>query len=83
MITGDFNHGNMSEISAILSSYSADVITELPDSGDRIDCIVVGDRKENINGHAVKEAQKSGVPIFTETEFFSRYEIDADMAANL
>jgi len=79
-ITGKFKHGDIQEVTSILSSYSADVIT----SGDAgFDCIVVGDTKEDVNGFVIKHAKSIGVPIFTESEFFTTYGIDEDLAENL
>lgn len=82
-ITGDFNRGSSSEVCAILSSYSAKIVTDSNIADIGVDCVLVGDRKENVNGHMIKDAKKLNIPIFTESEFFSQYAIDEDMAANL
>lgn len=80
MITGSFKHGEHDEIEAIFRSYSADVTEEF--SSD-VDCIVVGDLLEDINGAAVRQANNLCIPVFQESEFFNRYEIDKDMEENL
>jgi len=80
MLTGTFLHGSIDEISNILRSYSADVVTELVDD---VNCVLIGDAQENINGHAVIEARKRRVPIMSESEFFTQYDIDKDLAENL
>lgn len=79
-LTGEFIHGDISEISAILQSYSAVVITEY---NDTMNCVLVGDRQENTNGAAIRYARDNGIPIFTECQFFARYGIDEDLKANL
>lgn len=75
-ITGDFVHGDTDTIIGILKSYSANVTTTFTNV---IDCVVVGDTKENINGKIVFGARSIGIPIFDEGDFFSRYEIDDDI----
>ena len=80
MITGDFLHGGVEEISAIFSSYGALVTATFDEA---VDCIVVGDTQSNVNGHTVQYALKHNIPVFTEHDFFARYEIDKDLANNL
>lgn len=80
MLTGTFVHGSTDEISGILRSYSAEVTTEFSDA---INCVVIGDAQENIDGHAVISARKLRIPIMTESEFFTQYDIDTDLAENL
>lgn len=80
MITGSFIHGSAEEISSILKSYAADVTTTYSDD---VNCILIGDAQENIDGHAVIAARKHMIPILTESQFFSQYDIDSDLAENL
>lgn len=80
MITGSFKHGDFKQISAILRSYSADVTYEF---SDKVDCVLIGDILENVNGTAVKNAQRNNVPVMEEAAFFKQYEIDEDLAENL
>lgn len=80
MLTGNFIHGSLDEVSSIFKSYAAATTLELSDS---VDCVVIGDTQENIDGHAIIEARKRRVPIMTESEFFKQYDIEADMAENL
>lgn len=75
-ITGTFKHGSHSEIQAILESYSATVVTEFDEF---IQCVLVGDIKDGIEGQAILAARELHLPIFGETEFFNKYEIDADL----
>lgn len=79
-ITGTFNHGNHSEISSILSSYSGTVV---PAVDNNTHCVLTGSLKENIDGSALAYARQHDIPIFTENEFFAKYEIDSDLAKNL
>lgn len=75
-ITGTFKHGAIPEIRAILESYSATVVT---DFDNFVQCILVGDIKDGVEGQAILAARELGIPIFNETEFFNKYEIDADI----
>jgi len=75
-ITGTFKHGTIPEITAILESYSATVVTEFDNF---VQCVLIGDIKENIEGQAILAARELGVPMFNESEFFAKYEIDEDL----
>lgn len=75
-ITGTFKHGTIPEITAILESYSATVVTEFDNF---VQCVLVGDIKENIEGQAILTARELGLPMFNESEFFAKYEIDEDL----
>ena len=75
-ITGTFKHGSHAEIQAILESYSAVVVT---DFDNYVQCVLVGDIKEDIEGQAILTARELHLPIFNESEFFAKYEIDADL----
>ena len=78
-ITGKFRHGNVFEISSILSSYDGNITVGIQTHAD---CLVIGDLNENNDGHSVRLASTSGIPVFTESEFFNMYDIDADIAAH-
>lgn len=80
LVTGRFKHGDLDEIISILSSYSASVVTQF---SDKVQCVVVGDYKENIDGKAIQSARSFNVPIFDESNFFAEYGIDEDLASNL
>jgi len=73
-LTGKFSHGNIEEVSAILRSYSAKITDYVA-----ADCAIIGDIPENINGSHIKYIESKGLPVFNESEFFSRYEIDEDL----
>ena len=79
-ITGTFKHGSFADVKAILNSYAATVTTAY--SAD-IDCVIVGDIEENMKGSLIREARQNGTPIFSESDFFTKYDIDSDMAENL
>lgn len=79
-ITGTFLHGGPQEVSAIISSYGAEVVTEY---NENVHCVVVGDSHEDIAGYAIQSALKHRIPVMTESEFFQRYQIDDDLASNL
>jgi len=76
MITGTFLHGTTEDIIAILQSYSATVVTEMD---KKVQCVVVGDIKENIDGLAIQAARELDIPMFDESKFFARYSIDEDL----
>ena len=80
LLTGSFIHGSLDEIANILHSYSAETTTQM---SDNVNCVVIGDGQENINGHVVIEARKKRVPVMSESEFFMQYDIDTDLAENL
>lgn len=75
-ITGTFFHGTIEDIISILEGYSATVYTKFDQS---VDCVVVGDVPENVNGHAISESKKLNIPIIEETSFFNMYRIDSDI----
>lgn len=79
-LTGEFNHGSLQEMISILKSYDAEVTTSFSDS---IHCVIVGGTLSYIDGGIIKAARQLGVPVFQENEFFDRYDIDADLNANL
>ena len=80
MITGTFLHGDHSEIVRILSSYGATVVDKF---SDMVQCVLIGDAQENINGHAVLSAAKHNIPVDHEGQFFARYDIDTDIQSHL
>ena len=75
-ITGTFKHGSHSDIQSILESYSATVVTEFD---NYIQCVLVGDIKDGIEGQAILAARELNLPIFNESEFFAKYDIDTDL----
>ena len=80
MITGKFTHGDIGEIIAILQSYSATVVTKFDGT---VQCIVVGDIPEDVDGSAIRNARNHSVAVYSESEFFARFQIDDDLAQNL
>lgn len=74
-LTGQFRRGNYAEISGILSSYSASLVTNWEDA----DCCLVGDIPSDVNGYAVRGCKSKGIPVFFESEFFNLYELDSEM----
>ena len=77
-VTGDFIHGTIPEISAILQSYSARVTTTFTNF---VDCVLVGGTNENVCGKDVVSARNLGIPIMQEQDFFEQYGIDTDLAS--
>lgn len=75
-ITGTFMHGSYEDIVAILSSYGAVVVTEFD---EYVQCVLIGDIKDGIDGGAIQSARLLKIPTFEETAFFSRYDIDSDL----
>lgn len=80
MITGNFHHGSMREVMSILESYEAKVVTQYDST---VNCIIVGQTKENVDGGAIHSGRSNNIKIFDEADFFTTYDIDADIAANL
>lgn len=79
-VTGEFLHGSLTEIISILKSYDAEVTTVFSDS---IHCVIIGAKHSDIDGGIVQAARQIGAPVFEESEFFAKYEIDADLNENL
>lgn len=79
-LTGKFKRGSMEEISNILRSYAATVTYKF---SDNTNCVIVGDLHEDTNSIIIHDAEYNNVPVFEETQFFTLYEIDEDLQANL
>lgn len=75
-ITGKFLHGSSDDIEAILSSYSATVYNKF---NTAVDCVIIGETHENVDGKSIQRAKQMQIPIFEESEFFQKYEIDSDL----
>lgn len=78
-VTGKFIHGSIIDICMILQSYAAEAVMTF--SLD-VDCILVGEMNEDTDGHSITLARSYNIPVFSEMEFFSEYEIDEDLAEN-
>lgn len=79
-LTGRFNHGSFEDVKAILTSYSAQVYEKF---NTGVDCVIVGGLHENVSGRDLQKAKMMDIPIFEEDEFFSKYEIDDDIAISM
>lgn len=79
-VTGDFEHGPLSEIIAIISSYDANVVTEY---SPEVKLAVVGDHMSSIDGKSLSECKASGIKVWSESEFFAHFGIDEDLKTNL
>lgn len=79
-LTGKFRRGDYNRIANILQSYSAKVVYHMTSD---VNGLLVGDILEGINGSMVSECRNNGIPVMNESEFFSQYEIDKDMAIHL
>ncbi len=75
-VTGVFTHGILEDITAILESYGAKIVTVLTKNTD---CLIIGGKNKNTSGPMVAEARSRGIPVFSEKEFFERYDIDNDL----
>mgnify|MGYP007069835995 CR=1 FL=1 len=82
-ITGKFRRGDYPEIKSILTSYAADVIPNIELHSALPNVVVVGSLNESISGALIQKARLHNIPIEYEDEFFQKYEIDQDLAANL
>ena len=78
-VTGEFSHGRFEDIRAILASYSAEVYDVF---NTAVDCVIIGGLHEHISGSSVNRAKQLGILVFEESEFFNKYEIDADLKKN-
>lgn len=76
-ITGACIHGSFDDMKSILTSYSAEVCDAF---NTAVDCVIVGGLHEGVSGKAIQRAKMMGIPIFEETEFFNKYDIDTDIA---
>lgn len=79
-ITGKFKHGSTNDIISIFNSYGA-TTTNTFDTD--VNCVVIGDMLENIDGRSVKYARNMNIPIFSEEKMFDLYDIDSDIQQNL
>ena len=79
-ITGEFFHGPQSKIISIVQTYSGVATTYYDDS---VDMILVGGKRENVNGHAIHKGKIRNIPVYEEQQFFDMYGIDQDLRENL
>lgn len=79
-ITGEFFHGSQSKIISIIQTYSGVATTYYDDS---VDIILIGGKRENVNGHAVHKGKVRNIPVYEEQQFFEMYGIDQDIKENL
>lgn len=79
MITGKFAHGSKDDVRNILESYAATVVYHYDDT---VQCVLVGDAMEDVDGQSVRKAQWNHVPVMNESDFFAKYDIDTDLAEN-
>ena len=79
-LTGVFKHGNLDDITSILASYSGKVSGTY---STEVNVVIYGDMMENIDGTVIRQAKRDNKSIFSESMFFSKYEIDKDLAENL
>lgn len=82
-VTGRFKRGDYPEIEAILMSYAAKVIPSIELGQKLPDVLLIGSLNAGISGQMVQKAKAHNIPITYEDDFFTRYEIDQDLASNL
>ena len=76
-LTGKFIHGSFDDVSRIIKSYSANIVTDYKSTN--VDYVVVGDSNENVNGSLIRFARENKIPIFTEHDMFETYGINKDL----
>lgn len=79
-VTGDFMHGSLQDVISILKSYDAEVSSAFNENAH---CLIIGGLHTNIDGGIVHAARQLGIQVFEESDFFTQYDIDADLNANL
>lgn len=83
ILTGRFKRGDYYEIASILESYSAHVSPSFEQGEKLPSAVIQGSLNEGISGKVIQKARLHSIPIIDEDEFFTRYEIDADLEKNL
>lgn len=76
-LTGKFIHGSFDEVSRIIKSYSANVVSDYKETN--VDYVVVGDTNEGVNGSLIRFARENKIPIFSESDMFETYGINNDL----
>jgi NAD-dependent DNA ligase len=79
-LTGDFKRGMYRDIVSLLESFSATVVTDFT---DKVNCVVIGDMHQNIDGRVVRKARENKIPVFEESQLFKMYSLDEDIKNNL
>lgn len=79
-LNGDFKHGMYRDVVALLESFSATIVTEFD---DKVNCVIIGDLHQNIDGRVLKAARKKHIPIFEEAQFFEMFKLDEDIRNNI
>lgn len=74
-LTGNFRHGTIEDVIAILQSYSARVVTAFDNT---VNCVVLG-HFEGEDKTITDLAVSYNIPIYGEDDFFKSYEIDLDI----
>jgi hypothetical protein len=82
-VTGKFRRGDYPEIESILMSYAANVVPSIELGQPLPNMVIVGSLNEGISGQMIQKARSHNIPIVYEDEFFTQYEIDADLEQNL
>jgi hypothetical protein len=83
VLTGKFSRGDYQEIASILESYDAKVMPSFEQGEKLPNAVITGSLNDGISGQVIQKARLHNVPIVDEDDFFTRYEIDDDLARNL
>ena len=83
VLTGRFRRGDYQEIASILESYDAKVMPSFEQGEKLPNAVITGSLNDGISGQVIQKARLHNVPIVDEDDFFTRYEIDDDLARNL
>ena len=75
-LTGEFKHGSYDEMFSILKSYAGSPTVGL---SAHTSSVLVG-HFGNVDPYIIEQARSRKLPIFRELDFFSAYQIDADLA---
>lgn len=74
-LTGRFSHGDTQSVADFLQSYAASCTTTYTNVTTHV---IYGDLQDGINGAAIREAKLRGVPVVSESQWFSHYDLESD-----
>ena len=76
-LIGEFKHGNYGQVSSLLKSYGAKIVTKFDNTCNTV--VVGGFVRDMSKYQIVNVARSYNVPVYTENEFFNMYKIDEDL----
>lgn len=75
-LTGEFKHGSYDDMMSIIQSYAGTPVVEF---SPQVKCVLVG-HFGTPDPYIIERAKAYNIPIYRELDFFSAYQIDADLA---